>query len=173
MNLSSIPACAGEGVINAFVEIPKGSRNKYEYDEDLGVMALDRALYSAVHYPTDYGLVPGTRASDGDHLDIMVMVDEPTFPGCLVRARLIGVLTVQGSGGPEPKLLGVPVDEPRFAEWHDIADVPDHQLKEIEHFFEVFKDLEGSEIDSLGWRGAQDARAALDEAIGAFDAPDG
>jgi inorganic pyrophosphatase len=112
---------------------------------------LDRALYSAVHYPTDYGFVPGTRSADGELIDGLLMVEESTFPGCLVQARLIGMLTIaHGSGLPEQKLLCVPVQEPRFAEYEDIADVPRHLLKEIEHFFNVFKDLEDRHIDTLG-----------------------
>lgn len=148
-----------------FVEIPRGSRNKYEYDEDLGVIALDRALYSAVHYPTDYGFVPGTQDGDGEPLDTLVMVEESTFPGCLVRVRLLGMLTIEGSKGPEHKLLGVPVNEPRFAEYRDIGDVPGHLLAEIEHFFEVFKELEGSNIRSHRWAGAAEAHRQLEKAI--------
>ncbi len=165
MNLHRIPARNDDGTVNVLVEIPRGSRNKYEYDEELGVMTLDRALYSAVHYPTDYGFVPGTRASDGDPVDALVLVEEAAFPGCLVRVRLIGVLAIEHGEEPEHKFLGVPVKEPRFAEWRDIADVPGHFLKEIEHFFEVFKDLEGSEIHSLGWEGADRAGAVLDDRI--------
>jgi inorganic pyrophosphatase len=161
--VKAIPARNEDGSVNALIEIPQGSRNKYEYDEELGVIALDRTLYSAVHYPTDYGFVPGTRGPDGDRIDVMVMVEESVFPGCLVRVRLIGVMAIRKSGGePEHKLLAVPVDEPRFAEYRDIADIPKHLLGEIEHFFEVYKDLEGSEIHSLGWEGAERAEAVLD-----------
>ncbi len=166
MNINEIPSRSSDGNVNVFVEIPKDSQNKYEYDEDLEMIVLDRTLHSSVHYPTDYGFVPGTRGADGEPLDAMVMVDESTFPGCLVEARIIGVLTIEfSSGGPEQKLLGVPVREPRFAEYDDVSDAPEHLLKEIEHFFEVFKDLEDSEIGVLGWEGAQEARELLDEAI--------
>ncbi len=166
MDVNDIPARSSDETVNVFVEIPKGSQNKYEYDEDLGVIALDRTLHSSVHYTTDYGFVPGTRGADGEALDAMVLVDQSTFPGCLVEARIIGVLTIQSSDSrPEQKLLGVPVREPRFAEYEDISDVPEHLLKEIEHFYEVFKDLEGSDIGALGWEGAEEAQGLLDEAI--------
>jgi inorganic pyrophosphatase len=166
LDINEIPTRSSQGNVNVFVEIPKDSQNKYEYDEDLGVIVLDRTLHSSVHYPTDYGFVPGTRGADGEPLDAMVMVDKSTFPGCLVEARIIGVLTIQSSNAhPEQKLLGVPVREPRFAEYGDVSDVPEHLLREIEHFFDVFKDLEGSDIGVLGWEGAQEAQGLLDEAI--------
>jgi inorganic pyrophosphatase len=166
LGLNDIPALSSNGHVNVFVEIPKGSQNKYEYDENVGMIVLDRVLHSSVHYPTDYGFVPGTRGADGEPLDAMVLVDNSTFPGCLLEARLVGVLTIRSTGGrPERKVLGVPVREPRLTEYEDVSDVPDHQLREIEHFFEVFKDLEGSEIGVVGWEGAQRAEALLEEAI--------
>ena len=166
MGVNEIPAFSSDGHVNVFVEIPKDSQNKYEYDEELGMIVLDRILHSSVHYPTDYGFVPGTRGADGEPLDAMVIVDKSTFPGCLVETRLVGVLTIQSTDGrPEQKLLGVPVWEPRFAEYEDVSDVPEHQLREIEHFFEVFKDLEGSNIGVVGWEGAREAEGLLEEAI--------
>jgi inorganic pyrophosphatase len=162
MPIADIPARNDDGSVNVLIEIPRGSRNKYEYDEALGVIALDRTLYSAVHFPTDYGFVPGTRGEDGDPLDVLVLVEESVFPGCLVRVRLLGVLTISKSNGePERKLLAVPVGEPRFAQYRDVADIPPHLLREIEHFFAVYKELEGSTIGSLGWAGAREAEAAL------------
>ncbi len=165
MRLDQVPARCLDGSVNVLVEIPSGSRNKYEYDSEMGMVVLDRVLHSAVHYPTDYGFVPGTRGTDGEPLDTLVMVEEPTFPGCVVRVRLVGVLTIEGSKGPEQKLLGVPVAEPRYAEYSDIADIPPHLLKEIGHFFEVFKDLEGSDIRCLGWEDAESAHAVLEDAV--------
>ena len=171
MEITHMPARSVEGHVNVFVEIPRGSRNKYEYDKELGVIRLDRALYSAVHYPTDYGFVPGTRSADGELVDALLMVEESTFPGCLVQARLLGMLTIaHRSGLPEQKLLCVPVREPRFTEYEDIADVPKHILKEIEHFFNVFKDLEDRHVDTLGWEGVQQAHEVLDAAIHAAQA---
>jgi inorganic pyrophosphatase len=166
MDITHIPARSADGNVHVFVEIPTGSRNKYEYDKDLGLLMLDRTLYSAVHYPTDYGFVPSTCGADGEPLDALLLMEESVFPGCLVLARMIGVLTIEhGSGLPEQKLLGVPVREPRFAEYHDIADVPQHLLKEIEHFFAVFKQLEGKDVGVLGWEGAQEADQVLTAAI--------
>ncbi len=165
MDISAIPAHSSGGNVNVFVEIPRDSQNKYEYDEDLRMVVLDRTLHSSVHYPTGYGFVPGTRGTDGEPLDAMVLVDESTFSGCIVEARIIAVLTIRsGSGRPEQKLLGVPVREPRFAEYEDVSDVPEHLLKEIEHLSEVFKDLRGSDIGVLGWEGAQKAQELLEEA---------
>ncbi len=130
MPIADIPTRNDDGSVNAPVEIPRGSRNKYEYDAPLGVIALDCTLYSAVHFPTDYGVVPGTRGPDGDPLDILVLVEESVFPGCLVRVRLLGVLTITKSDGdPERKLLAVPVREPRRAQYRDVAAVPPHLLK--------------------------------------------
>ena len=165
MTLDRIPACLPDGSVYVLVESPRGSHAKYEYDEDLGVMVLDRALHAAVHFPAGYGFVPGTRGSDGERLDALVLGDEPAFPGCLARVRLLGVLTIATAHGPEHKLLGAPVGEPRFAEYRDVADLPRHLLTEIEHFFEVYRELEGKDLASLGWEGAQQARALLDEAV--------
>lgn len=163
MRLAKIKPRTDDGAVNVIVEIPMRSRNKYEYDPELDVIRLDRILYSAVHYPTDYGFVPGTQASDGDPIDVLVMVEEPTFPGCLVRVRLIGVLTIEEEDGThEPKLLAVPVNEPRFAQYHDRKDIPPHLLKEIEHFFAVYKELEGKKVTACGWQGARHAEKALD-----------
>ena len=106
MDINQIPTRSSDGSVNVFVEIPKDSQNKYEYDEELGMIVLDRTLHSSVHYPTDYGFVPRTRGADGEPLDAMVMVDQSTFPGCLVEARIVGVLSIQSSmGRPEQKLL--------------------------------------------------------------------
>lgn len=169
MDISHISPRTDDGNVNVVVEIPRGSMNKYEYDKDLGIIKLDRVLYSAVHYPTEYGFVPCTRSGDGELQDVMLLVEQPTFPGCLVETRLIGALTIEhDSGTPERKLLGVPVMEPRFAEYRDIADVPQHLLKEMSNFFDIFKDLQESQVRSREWEGADDARQALDEAINAY-----
>lgn len=169
MNISRIPPWTDDGNVNVIVEIPRGSMNKYEYDEELGITKLDRVLYSAVHYPTEYGFVPCTKGGDGELQDVMVLVEQPTFPGCLVETRLIGVLTIEHSSGmPEQKLLGVPVREPRFAEYGDITDVPQHLLKEMSHFFDVFKDLQDSQVRAGEWQGADVARRTLEDAIAAY-----
>jgi inorganic pyrophosphatase len=165
VSIKNLPPYAKDGSVHVLVEIPTGSRNKYEYDPELEVIALDRTLYGAVHFPTDYGFVPGTRASDGDPIDALVMVEERTFPGCLLRVRHIGVLTIEDDEALEPKLLAVPVDEPRFAEYHDIKDVPKHLLTEIEDFFDVYKELEGKPVKTHGWEGAKHAAKTLEVAI--------
>lgn len=166
MGIKWLKPRAKDGFVNVVVEIPRGSRNKYEYDPELDIIALDRTLYAAVHFPTDYGFVPGSAASDGDPIDALVMVEEPTFPGCLIRVRLIGVLTIEDDEGvKEPKLLAVPVEEPRFAEYADIKDVPAHLLKEIENFFDIYKQLEGDPVKARGWQGARQAEKVLEEAI--------
>jgi inorganic pyrophosphatase len=160
-----IPARDADG-INVLVEIPAGSRNKYEYDNRLGRIRLSRTLYTAVRYPIDYGFVPGTRAPDGDPLDVLVMVEEPTFPGCILSVRLIGLLVMEDDGGvADTKLLAVPVNEPRFASYQDVTDVPAHRLAEIEHFFSIYKDLEGKHVVTRGWRGMPSALDALDGAL--------
>ena len=147
-------------VVNAVVEIPKGSHNKYEFDEKLGVFALDRVLYSPLHYPLDYGFIPETRSEDGDHLDIMIMGSDPVFVGCVVAARPIGLLKMIDGGEEDFKILAVQKDNPRFAKIKDIKDVEawnDHLLKEISHFFQVYKDLQGKEVELLGWGNAEKA----------------
>src|SRR5262249_61727414 len=117
--------------VEAIVEIPRGSRNKYEYDAGTGAIHLDRVLYSSVHYPGDYGFIPGTRSDDGDPLDVLILVEEPTFPGCRVRVRPIGVLLMHDDKGGDEKILGVPVADPRFDEVLDLKDLPPHWLSEV------------------------------------------
>ncbi|MBI4277486.1 MAG: inorganic diphosphatase [Armatimonadetes bacterium] len=150
--------------VEAFVEIPKGSRNKYEYDEATGRIRLDRVLYSPLHYPTDYGFIPQTLAEDGDHLDILIVTHEPTFPGCVVPVRPVGVLDMRDDKGRDQKILGVPDGDPRFREVADLADLAPHFLAEIEHFFTVYKTLERKETEIFGWSGAAAARQTVVEA---------
>jgi inorganic pyrophosphatase len=140
------------------VEIPKGSRNKYEYDEHLGVFKLDRVLYSALHYPGDYGFVPRTLYEDGDPLDALVMVTEPGFPGCVIVARPIGLFRLLDRGEADDKVLAVPATDPLFAGYADLEDVPPHFLVEVAHFFQVYKNLEGIGVEALGWEPAEAAR---------------
>ena len=137
--------------VQAFIEIPRGSRNKYEYDEDLRLFRLDRVLYSSVHYPADYGFIPDTLAEDGDHLDILVLVQEPTFPGCLIKARPLGGLDMADEKGADFKVLAVPIGHPRFAHEHSLDELGKHWLREIETFFATYKLLEPKETEALGW----------------------
>lgn len=148
----------------ALVEVPKGSRNKYEYDERTGQLRLDRVLYSPLHYPADYGFILGTLAEDGDHLDALIVTYEPTFPGCLVPVRPVGVLDMRDEKGRDQKILAVPTVDPRFSEVADLSDLPKHFLAEIEHFFQVYKTLEAKDTEIYGWAGAAEAHRILAEA---------
>jgi inorganic pyrophosphatase len=152
------------GLIEVVVEIPRGSRNKYEFDKERGVLVLDRVLYSSVHYPTDYGFITGTLALDGDALDALVVVDEPTFPGCHVTARPIGILDMKDEKGPDQKILAVPVGDPRFSSIRDLHDIDQHWLREIENFFQTYKALEDKWTDVVGWEDAAAASTAIREA---------
>lgn len=156
-------------MIEVVVEIPRGSRNKYEIDEETGHFRLDRVLYSSVHYPTDYGFIPHTRAEDGDHLDVLLIVNEPTFPGCHVQARPVGVLCMRDEKGYDHKVLAVPVRDPRFDEIQDLADVPAHLLTEIDNFFTIYKSLEGKEAVTCGWQTVQNAERIIAEALARYD----
>jgi inorganic pyrophosphatase len=154
----------GEGlpsVVNAIVEIPKGRRSKFEIDKKTGLIRLDRYLYSSSHYPGDYGFIPQTLAEDGDALDILVMVNEPTFSGCLIEARVIGIFRMKDRGVNDFKILGVPNTDPLFAEYRNLRDAPSHFLREVEHFFATYKQLEGVTIETMGWATAQDAIAEV------------
>ena len=135
------------------VEIPKGSRNKYEYDKEHNVIKFDRMLFSAVHYPSDYGFIPETLAEDGDPLDALVLVWEPTFPGCMIETKPIGLFKMWDEKGPDAKILCVPVNDPMWNHIKKLEDVAPHLLKEIEHFFKIYKDLEGKKTGVEGWRG--------------------
>jgi inorganic pyrophosphatase len=148
-------------IIDAIVEIPKGSRNKYEIDHTTGAIRLDRVLFSSVHYPTDYGFIPGTESADGDPLDVMIIVEEPTFPGCRVKVRPIGVLLMRDEQGLDEKILAIPVADPRFEGIEDITQLQKHWLVEIENFFNTYKVLEGKETYVGKWEGAQQARLVL------------
>lgn len=153
----------GEEVVEAVVEIPRGSRNKYEMNHLTNEIHLDRVLYSSVHYPSDYGFIPGTMGSDGDPLDVLIIVEEPTFPGCHVSVRLIGVLVMEDEKGLDEKLLAVPVADPRFDGIRDISDLQPHWLLEIENFFVVYKNLEsGKETRIEGWKDAAAAWSLVD-----------
>jgi len=150
--------------VEVVVEIPKGSRNKYEADHDTGEIWLDRNLFTATVYPTDYGYVPDTLAEDGDPLDALVLLDEPTFPGCHVRARVVGVFWMSDEKGTDAKLLCVPAGDPRWSDIEDLADLKVRRpmlVEEIGHFFDVYKMLEPDKGTST--RGWDDAAAAARE----------
>lgn len=150
------------------VEIPRGSRNKYELNKQSGLFKLDRVLYSAVHYPGDYGLFPQTYALDDDPLDALVMVTVPTFVGCAIDVRPIGLFRMKDRDEMDEKILCVPTGDPLYDDYEDVGDVPGHYLREVEHFFSVYKDLEGARIKPLGWEDARAARATINDALSRY-----
>jgi inorganic pyrophosphatase len=160
-----------EEILWVTIEIPRGSRNKYEYDDALGRIRLDRTLHSSVVYPTDYGFVPDTLAADGDHLDVLVVVEEPTFPGCLVPARVIGLLDMEDDKGQDDKVLAVPVGDPRFLGVRKLRDLPGHWLREIEAFFATYKLLEDKLVNVKGWHDADAAWKVIARSRSAFNRP--
>jgi inorganic pyrophosphatase len=153
---------------NVVVEIPKGSANKYEYDPELNIFRLDRTLYSPMHYPGDYGFIPSTKAADGDPIDVLILVDFPSFSGCVIEARTIGMLVMVDQGIEDLKLLCVPVSDPRSQTIENYTDVHPHRLREIEHFFSIYKELEGKYTETRGWRDAQAAKEIIVAAIEQF-----
>jgi len=136
---------------DVLVEIPKGSRNKYEYDPEKRLIRYDRMIFSSMHYPSDYGFIPETLALDGDPLDVLVLVSEPTFPGCLIKVRPIGVFNMTDEKGPDYKVLCVPVSDLIWNKLFKLEQVNEHLMREIEHFFEVYKDLEEKKVSVEGW----------------------
>ena len=151
-------------VINAVIEIPYEGTNKYEYDKQLHVFRLDRNLYSPVHYPGDYGFIPSTLASDGDPLDCLVLVDDPSFSGCVMEVRPIGMLEMMDQGLADEKVLCVGKGNPRYKDVLNFSEIYPHMLKEITHFFSIYKDLEGKRVEVRGWRDAAFARNKVIEA---------
>ncbi len=159
-------------IVNVIIEIPKGSQNKYEFDEKLGVFKLDRVIYGSYHYPLDYGFIPGTRSEDGDHLDALVMGSDPLFTGCLAEVRPIGRLDMIDSGEPDAKILAVQVNNPRFSTIKDIKDIESsnpHLLKEIVNFFETYKILQKKEVKISGWSDAAAAKEEIKKAQAVYE----
>ena len=151
--------------VTAVIEIPAGSRNKYELDKATGLLKLDRVLYSSVHYPGDYGFIPRTLHEDNDPLDILVMVKEQTFSGCMIDVRPIGGLRMLDRGEPDDKILGVPLHDPTQEEFFDIADIPRHVLTEVQYFFSTYKDLEGKRVQIVGWEKSDRAMRVITDSI--------
>jgi inorganic pyrophosphatase len=147
-----------EMTLTVMIEVPKGSRNKYEYDKDKRAVKLDRMLFSAVHYPSDYGFILDTLAGDGDALDALVLVWEPTFPGCIIDVKPVGLFKMWDEKGPDEKILCVPVSDPNWNYIESLSDVPPHLLEEIEHFFSIYKELEVKKTGVEGW---EDRTAAI------------
>jgi inorganic pyrophosphatase len=150
------------------VEIPKNSANKYEYDGSLGVFRLDRALYSPMHYPGDYGFIPGTLAEDGDPLDVLTLVQDPSFPGIMIVVRPVGILEMRDQEEADQKILAVPDRNPRYDQIHTMDQIFPHVRREIEHFFTIYKELEGRVTHMEGWGGPKEARKAILESRNAY-----
>jgi inorganic pyrophosphatase len=148
---------------DVLIEIPRGSRNKYEYDFDLKRIRFDRMLFSSMMYPADYGFIPRTLALDGDPLDVLILINEPTFPGCVIEVKPIGVFHMADDKGPDEKIICVPVSDPIWNSLNDLSDINKHLLKEIEHFFQVYKDLENKIVDVGGWGNLEEALFIIEE----------
>lgn len=153
---------------DVLIEIPRGSRNKYEYDFDLKRMRFDRMLFSSMMYPADYGFIPETLALDGDPLDVLVLINEPTFPGCVIEVKPIGVFHMADDKGPDEKIICVPVSDPIWNNLNDLSDMNPHLVKEIEHFFQVYKDLENKKVDVGGWGDVNEAREIIHLCVNRF-----
>ncbi len=153
---------------DVLIEIPKGSRNKYEYDFELKKIRYDRMIFSSMMYPADYGFVPETLALDGDPLDVLVLVTEPTFPGCVMEVKPIGVFHMADEKGPDEKVICVPVSDPIGNRVNDLSELNPHLIKEIEHFFKVYKDLEKKKVDVGGWGDVREAREIVAKCINRF-----
>lgn len=167
MDLRHLTASPAPGLVNLVVEIPAGSRNKYEYNAQAGVMALDRVLHSSVRYPFDYGFVPNTLAEDGAPLDAMVIMEEPTFAGCLIRARPIGILDMVDSGAHDGKLLCVPDAGKRYENIRSIRQIASNQLEDVAEFFRTYKSLEGRVTEITGWLDVEAVPALLERCVAA------
>ncbi len=155
--------------VTAIIEIPQGSRNKYELDKTTGLIKLDRVLYSAVHYPAEYGFIPRTLHDDGDPMDVLVLLKEETFPGCMIDVRPLGVLHMLDRGEPDDKILAVPLHDPYSAEYFDIADLPQHLLREVAQFFVSYKELEGKKVEIVGWGKSEESLRMISRSIGRYE----
>jgi inorganic pyrophosphatase len=147
-----------------FVEVPMGSRNKYEVDAETGHVVLDRRLFTSMSYPADYGYIEGTLGEDGDPLDALVLVGEPTFPGCRIRGRVVGVFHMTDEKGADEKIILVPLRDPAWMRVHDVHDIPPEFRDEIEHFFQVYKDLEEKKTETRGFGNRDEAERVIEEA---------
>jgi inorganic pyrophosphatase len=149
--------------IYVVLEIPKGSKNKYEFNEEFGLIELDRVNYTAMAHPYDYGFIPGTRSEDGDHLDAFVLLDNSAFPGALVSARPVGVLFMVDDGEKDEKIIAVPSKDPRYNHIKDLSDLSPHIKKEIEHFFLHYKDLQKVVVELKGWGNSEKAKDVIEK----------
>jgi inorganic pyrophosphatase len=150
--------------VTVFVEVPSGSRNKYELDAESGHIVLDRRLFTSMSYPAEYGFIEGTLGSDGDALDALCLVGEPTFPGCRIRARVVGVFYMRDEKGEDEKIICVPLRDTAFMHVHDVHDIVPEFRDEIEHFFQVYKDLEAKKTETRGFGNRAEAERVIDAA---------
>lgn len=150
-------------IVDALIEIPQGSQNKYEYDSEKGHFILDRVLYGSMRYPAEYGYLDETLALDGDPLDVLVLVTNPTFPGCVINTRIVGVMLMIDNGEQDEKLIGVPTKDPRWDHVNSLDDIAPHTLKEIENFFLRYKDLENKKVEVTGFKDAEFAKQLYEE----------
>ena len=155
-------------VVNAVVEIPYGSRVKYEIDHVTSLVKVDRVLYSPIHYPAEYGFIPHTLAPDGDPCDILVLIVGATYPGVIIEARPIGILRMKDDKGQDDKILSVAATDPNYGHVETLADLPPHLLREVEHFFQTYKNLESKDVVSGGWQGKDEALAFIEECTKAY-----
>ncbi len=166
MNIKNLPR--GDKfpeVFNMVIEQAKGSHNKYEYDEELDIIKIDRVNYSAMGMPADYGFIPQTRSEDGDHLDVLILLDASAFPGCMVAGRPIGVCYMVDSGEKDEKIIAVPADDVRYKHINDLSEITPHFKEEVTHFFEHYKDLQNKKVEVTGWGNREEAIKVMQEAI--------
>ncbi len=162
--LHDIPAGTAEEM-NVIIEIPKGSKNKFEIDKETGIIALDRVMHTAQDYPFDYGFVPQTLFDDGDALDVILLTTYPLAPGILVKARPVAIMKMIDSGEQDDKIIAVPVEDPRFDEIQNLGDINTHTLKEMKHFFETYKKVQNKEVEVPGFEDVNEAKAAFEKSI--------
>lgn len=162
------PGPLAPDVINTIIEIPTGSRVKYEIDHETGMVFVDRVLFSPFHYPAEYGFIPKTLAPDGDPADVLVLINGTTYPGVVIKARPVGLLKMHDDKGRDDKVLCVAADDPNYAHVETLEDLPPHFMKEVEHFFVTYKDLEEKDVHSDGWAGIEEAKAFVNECIAAY-----
>lgn len=167
--LHDIPA-GSEDVMNVIVEIPKFSKNKYEIDKETGMIALDRVMHTAQDYPFDYGFVPQTLFDDGDALDVVLLTTYPLLPGILVKARPVAIMEMVDGGDRDDKIVAVPVDDPRWSDVQDLADLNKHFIKEMAHFFETYKKIQNKEVSVGEWHGKDSAKKAFTKSVALYTA---
>lgn len=151
--------------MNVIIEVPRGSKNKYEIDKETGLIALDRVMHTAQDIPFDYGFVPQTLWDDNDALDVIVLTTYPLSSGTLVRSRPVAVMKMIDSGDPDDKIIAVPADDPRWKDTRDLKDINKHTLKEMEHFYSTYKDLQGKKVEVKGFKGKKEAEKAFERSL--------